>query len=210
MRARILTEHVHERTHPELRAFRRPPRAKGYQHVTNSCQHASLFGGETMHRNALRAAVLAALALGCAAQLDAVPAGRPRAQRGAATTAAASHLARRQARPLDVAGCTLASVVRSRTTSRECLGCHDGSVAAPRVELPGCHPVDVGYEAARLAGRGALRPVVETPDALVLFAGTTVTCTTCHDGASPWPSHVAVTLERSGLCLGCHARGSFD
>jgi predicted CXXCH cytochrome family protein len=163
-----------------------------------------------MHGHSLGAACLTTVALACAGGFESVATRPPPSERGVAAAGGASRPTGRQARPLEVAGCGLAGVVRSRTTSRECVGCHDGSVAAPRVELPGCHPIEVGYEAARLAGRGALRPVVETPDALVLYAGTTVTCTTCHDGASPWPAHVAVTLERSRLCLGCHARGSFE
>ena len=88
---------------------------------------------------------------------------------------------------------------RSSATRATCMVCHDGS-AAPPIAEQGCHPVDVPYTRAWLAGSRALNGII--PAALVLSSGR-VTCATCHDGASPYPHRTAV--DAASLCTACHA-----
>jgi predicted CXXCH cytochrome family protein len=102
--------------------------------------------------------------------------------------------------------CELATADRSRTPSRSCLGCHDGSVASGRLarahEGSGVHPVDVDYAAAQVR-RSGLRPRGALPPALVLVDGK-VACVTCHDPRSPEHGKPALPLRRSALCFACH------
>ena len=94
--------------------------------------------------------------------------------------------------------------VRSLTPSSTCLACHDGTSSAPS-RVHDTHPVSVDYEAAWRKG-SALRQVEDVPPQIVLVTGTTVECTSCHDPGSSRPRHIALPLERSTLCTGCHAR----
>jgi predicted CXXCH cytochrome family protein len=112
--------------------------------------------------------------------------------------------ARRAAR-LALPDCALPRAVRSLTPSSSCVSCHeDRTLGIPTIGAR--HPYSVEYERARAAGQ-TLRPISETPPEIVFFQGREVTCTTCHDGGSPYRGHVAMTLAGSALCLGCHPRG---
>jgi predicted CXXCH cytochrome family protein len=106
----------------------------------------------------------------------------------------------------DLEVCTLALVDRATTTSRACLSCHDGSMATSMhtgLRPEGGHPVDVSYEQARVRLPSMLRAAGALPETLPLPEGM-VTCTTCHDGASDGPQHLAVTTRASALCTSCH------
>lgn len=94
--------------------------------------------------------------------------------------------------------------------TRECLGCHDGSVAAERSETPvigqrGSHPIGRVYDENSRAGRkGHLRPRQELPEAVQLV-GDAVGCTTCHSPFSREPDMVTAPMKDSRLCTACHA-----
>ncbi len=111
----------------------------------------------------------------------------------------------RQARASDGV-CELQGADRATTSSARCLGCHDGSVAAA-IELdtrPGgigaSHPVEVDYAQAAARQPRRYHPAATLPREVPLVNGK-VTCTSCHDGASPDPKHVAIG---SRLCKSCH------
>lgn len=109
-------------------------------------------------------------------------------------------------------------------TSQSCFSCHDGSVASDaQVTFPitiggtgsasldtslghvdAVHPVDVNYAAARQRRPGWLRPMDQLPPEVMLPQGL-VTCTSCHSSRSRQAKKVALSLERSALCLACHS-----
>jgi hypothetical protein len=102
--------------------------------------------------------------------------------------------------------CELARVDRARTSSLRCVACHDGSSGVPVTIGPagaghGDHPVEVdyGWTASRSPKRYV--PLARLPAEIRLVDGK-VTCTTCHDGASPHRGRVA--LGGRGLCQACH------
>jgi hypothetical protein len=101
------------------------------------------------------------------------------------------------ARGGDGAPCELARADRARTSSASCLACHDG--AAGR-ELGPSHPVEVDYGSA-----AAREPDRYVPAALlradVPLVDGKVSCTSCHDGASP---HAKRAVDPGRLCLACH------
>lgn len=94
-------------------------------------------------------------------------------------------------------------------TTRGCLSCHDGSVASNHVSLARnagmerSHPVDIVYASSLARLPGKLHVRYDMPQRLVLPDGR-VTCITCHDGASSEPFHVALPMNGSRLCFGCH------
>jgi predicted CXXCH cytochrome family protein len=101
--------------------------------------------------------------------------------------------------------CALATADRLQATSRDCLACHDGSVASAPVggsARGGHHPIDLDYARAA-ASNPRLATLFEVSRSLVLPSGQ-VSCVTCHDGASTQPMHTALTMDRSRLCTGCH------
>jgi predicted CXXCH cytochrome family protein len=111
---------------------------------------------------------------------------------------------------LTEAGCILPSVARETASARACLSCHDGTFGTTHLAAragtaagPGVHPVGVSYELA--AARRRLRPRYEVSRRLVMPDGL-VTCVTCHDGASPEPFHLAMTMRQSAMCQSCHAK----
>lgn len=104
--------------------------------------------------------------------------------------------------------CELRRADRATATVAQCVGCHDGSVgpavAVSRTWTPvlehgrlASHPVDVDYGQAWMRRRD-LDP---SPRRELALAEGKVVCTTCHDGRSPFPNHLAV---RTGLCQSCH------
>ena len=129
--------------------------------------------------------------------------------RSLATAALTLLAAAATARPDELGGdpCQLASADRARATARQCLACHDGTVAPAVGEAAlggphGSHPVDLGYDAAAARNR-RLHPRFDLSRALALPGGN-VACVTCHDGASREPHHTALPMARSAMCLGCH------
>lgn len=105
-------------------------------------------------------------------------------------------------------GCELPRVAdRSRTPSQACLSCHDGS-AGTRAGFFGSgapgfganHPVEVDYRAAAARAADRYVPAARLPPLVPLVNGK-VTCTTCHDGASPFAKHV---IDPERLCFACH------
>jgi predicted CXXCH cytochrome family protein len=93
--------------------------------------------------------------------------------------------------------------------TRECVSCHDGSVAAPRgaevrIGLRGSHPVGRVYDEASRAGRnGRLRPKATLPAEVQLAQGT-VGCQSCHSPFSQEPDMVTLPMLDSLLCRSCH------
>lgn len=105
--------------------------------------------------------------------------------------------------------CELLLADRSKATSRACLSCHDGvtfpaSHTAPALDAAGSHPFEVDYDDAWMRHPGSLRPRSELPPELQLTLGGKLTCTTCHDGRSRLPHHLAISNDRSALCRACH------
>lgn len=106
--------------------------------------------------------------------------------------------------------CELTRPAGTHTTTRRCLGCHDGSIGnhadvGLSSTLGGSHPVDLDYETARLSKASTLVPAALLPAAIALDEGK-VTCTSCHDGASQEPKRTSLSMDRSALCQACHAR----
>jgi predicted CXXCH cytochrome family protein len=106
------------------------------------------------------------------------------------------------------ARCGLRTTSRFAATSRTCRACHDGSIAIGVHGLTArggdlSHPVDVSYDLAATRMPGRYRPRQAVSKAIWLPGGM-VTCTSCHDGSSHEPGGVAMTLQRSALCLECH------
>lgn len=93
--------------------------------------------------------------------------------------------------------------------TRECMGCHDGSVAAERstsivAGQRGSHPVGTTYVETPFRGRkGQLRPKRELPEDVQL-ARDTVGCQSCHSPFSREESMLNATMRNSQLCLSCH------
>ncbi len=103
--------------------------------------------------------------------------------------------------------CELEGAERSTTSSMRCIACHDGT-AGPAVAFQMApdgrgmsHPVEVDYGAAVARQPDRYHPAATLPPEVPLVNGR-ITCTTCHDGASPDPKHVAIPRR---LCESCHA-----
>lgn len=111
-----------------------------------------------------------------------------------------------RAPPPGVGPCELRRADRARTPAQSCLACHDGTAgAAVGFAAQGSghglsHPVEVDYLAAfaRRPGRyvppGAIRADVPLVDGRV-------SCTSCHDSASPHPKRA---VDPVTLCHACH------
>jgi predicted CXXCH cytochrome family protein len=128
----------------------------------------------------------------------------------AAGAALASAAAARDAPALadpDPETCGLQRVDRAATPSSDCMSCHDGSAAGAvgfsmRAGGGGMdHPVAVDYDAASARHPGRYAPRGTLPASVPLVNGR-VECTSCHDGASTAPNHVAA--EAAQLCYACH------
>ena len=94
--------------------------------------------------------------------------------------------------------------------TRECMGCHDGSVAAERATSVvagqrGSHPVGVVYSDTQFRGsKGQLRAKRELPDDVQL-AQDRVGCQSCHSPFSREEAMLNAPMRNSQLCLTCHA-----
>ena len=77
-----------------------------------------------------------------------------------------------------------------RAAPPDCLSCH---------QLPWSHPL------GQYGGEG-LRPLDRLRPQIVLSEGS-VTCTTCHDGASTQKDKLAIYPVKN-LCLACHDYGT--
>jgi predicted CXXCH cytochrome family protein len=105
--------------------------------------------------------------------------------------------------------CELAWAPREKTTSRDCLLCHDGSVAKGtdvRLQATGDsrganHAVGMLYANTRRGLRLRSAPAKE----LVLVDGR-VECTTCHAPRGFGAACTALPNEGSALCLACHMK----
>jgi predicted CXXCH cytochrome family protein len=98
--------------------------------------------------------------------------------------------------------------------SRECIGCHDGSIGPeasytlgegwwehPRPEAG--HPIGVDYLEAQLYPRSGLAPPYEL-DPRIKFFGGRIGCGTCHDMYSTLPGKLVMPNKGSRLCRECH------
>ncbi len=103
--------------------------------------------------------------------------------------------------------CELDGASRARTPSIRCMACHDGSAGATvsfQMSADGrgmSHPVEVDYGAAVARDPAHYHPQATLPREVPLVNGK-VACTSCHDGASPDPTRVAMVPH---LCASCHA-----
>jgi hypothetical protein len=76
--------------------------------------------------------------------------------------------------------CALLESDSARATPGECLACH-------RRLAHGGHAYDGRYpRAGRGRGPGALRPLADVAVRGLVLRDEQMSCTTCHDGASPW------------------------
>jgi hypothetical protein len=103
------------------------------------------------------------------------------------------------------AGCELVRADRARTRSTSCIACHDGTaghatVATSTSGALGSHPVGVSYGLALARRPSEYASPGQLPPDVPLVAGR-VECTSCHDGASRLPKHVA---HGPDLCETCH------
>ncbi len=130
-----------------------------------------------------------------------------RARWGAALAAALAVAAGAQAE--NGGTCELSRVADRRLASSErCVSCHDGTggttIALQLHPTDGgpetSHPVEVDYGAAWSREPRRYAPGAALPREVPLVHGK-VACTTCHDGASPRPNHVAAVRD---LCAACH------
>lgn len=127
----------------------------------------------------------------------------------AAGTAALLATSARELDPL-ATPCTLEAADRAHTPSHGCIACHDGT-AGPLVSSSfrsgwrghgGAHPVDVYYGDAWTEDARHFVPEPMIPSDVPLVDGR-VACTSCHDGASPFPRHVVDPVR---LCQACHVK----
>lgn len=94
--------------------------------------------------------------------------------------------------------------------SRDCVGCHDGSVArghgpeAPIADDASSHPVGVPYDPTSRAGRKShLRPRQSLPPQVQLPGGA-VGCVSCHSPFAGGAAMLTVPIRMSALCFACH------
>lgn len=99
-------------------------------------------------------------------------------------------------------------VVNAQGNSRECLACHDGSMAKAvssclngRCPVGGSHPVDTPYPPAGHEGE-----YVATVSGSIRLLNGQVTCISCHNLQNPQPDHPSVDLATTNLCLNCHRK----
>jgi predicted CXXCH cytochrome family protein len=156
-------------------------------------------------RGSLKVVVAGAVAAGLACASGTGGAAGARAGAASARFAAASRVyaqARQRETALDPR-CTLATAVRSMARPEECAGCHDGMMQPIHAE----HASWVNYLTASATRH--LRAIGTVPVEIVLANDdgghpVMVSCTSCHAGSSSYPSHVALPMDRSALCVGCH------
>jgi hypothetical protein len=122
-----------------------------------------------------------------------------RARWGVAIGAAVA-LAAAGARAAGESPCGLSGAVRSLTSSKACVTCHDGSEASPISLGRNSHPVGIDYADAASRHPGTYTSISQLPPEVALVGGK-VECTSCHDGASRRPFKLA---GGSDICLGCH------
>lgn len=105
--------------------------------------------------------------------------------------------------------CELAWAPRERTTSRNCLLCHDGSVAnGTDVRLQtteGARGANHAVGMLYANTRPGLRLKAALAKELVLVDGR-VECTTCHARGGFGAASTALPTDGSALCLACHAK----
>ncbi|MBI5385153.1 MAG: hypothetical protein HZA90_10755 [Verrucomicrobia bacterium] len=103
---------------------------------------------------------------------------------------------------------------RGPADSKQCLSCHDGTFASDQTPLSAGlrvfgrdndHPVMVSYEAAYLRDPGRFVPPSALNPRLRLLDGQ-MQCGTCHVQARDGTMQLAVTTQRSRLCLSCHRK----
>jgi predicted CXXCH cytochrome family protein len=103
--------------------------------------------------------------------------------------------------------------------SKNCLSCHDGSIAieinANYRNSPNSlisrdasvreHPTGMDYERYVAFGRGHFKPLPMQSSNMILIKGK-VGCLTCHNPLNPERKHLVMSDARSALCLTCHDR----
>jgi len=104
--------------------------------------------------------------------------------------------------------------------SKDCLSCHDGSLASDKVvhykNTPGNkhryggtnqHPIGMDYEAYVAADPTRYKPI-NAFNSKMIFVNGRVGCLTCHYPLNPEKNHLVMSDFRSALCLTCHNKGS--
>ncbi len=102
------------------------------------------------------------------------------------------------------------------SSSRQCLGCHDGvnasnassghanGASAGYGSNRGEHPVSMRYQKQRLGSRQvSLRHQSQLPKEILLPQGQ-VSCISCHDLFSSTKARLTIPIEKSALCFACH------
>ncbi len=90
------------------------------------------------------------------------------------------------------------------TDSRNCLSCHDGTIARDvgREEHEG-HPVGIAYRNSSPDREMQVRPVQMLDSRIMLFDGR-IGCNSCHNPYSTEKSRLIMSNQGSRLCLSCH------
>lgn len=100
--------------------------------------------------------------------------------------------------------------------SLHCLGCHvgghsaGGSVSVSRMGVlrhasgTAPHPIGRSYRDASL--RGGFQPEQQLAQKKIILSNGRISCISCHEAYKKDHGKLVVSLERSGLCLSCHAK----
>jgi predicted CXXCH cytochrome family protein len=99
--------------------------------------------------------------------------------------------------------------------SRECLGCHDGSVATGGETMAGkgglfdhggdvgvTHPIGIDYARSAMLNRSLVPPQELNP--VIRLVGGMVSCASCHDSNSSSKYQLVMSNTGSALCMQCH------
>jgi len=103
------------------------------------------------------------------------------------------------------------SMVESRGTVRDCLSCHNGTVAANvSVCTTNCaintpHSVLKRYPPAGARAKD-FRPLSSVRQLKIKIVGGMVTCVSCHNLRKQEKYHLVMDNKNGQLCLGCHLK----
>jgi predicted CXXCH cytochrome family protein len=108
------------------------------------------------------------------------------------------------------------STIDIDTHSLHCLGCHSGSHAGgvsvsvgqngvlPHSGSSAPHPIGRSYRDA--SRRGGFRPEDQLEQKHIILSDGKISCVSCHEAYKKDHGKLIAGLERSALCLSCHAK----